>query len=644
MKAPFFFRTTIVIFFLACQLKSVSQVCAGSLGDPVVNVTFGTGSNPGAPLLAATTTYNFTFGTCPNDGNYTVVNSTANCFNNTWQTLAEDHTSGDVNGYMMLVNASFNPGDFYVDTVNNLCANTTYEFAAWITNVLLPTACSPNAILPKLVFNIETVSGTVLGTYSTGDIPSTTSPVWKQYGLFFTTPINTNRVVIRLTNTAPGGCGNDIALDDITFRPCGPSVVTSLVSNNQTSIDLCTGGISNIQVKATLGTGYVAPAMQWQQSMNNGSSWTDIAGANTINYLFTSTAAGSYLYRLTVAEGSNIFISNCRVASNPVTITIHNPPVVSAGSNSPVCEKRLINLTGTGGIAYAWTGPAGFSSMLNNPALVAQPNSGGQYSVVVTDQFGCKNNAVVTVVTNPKPLATVSATQLICEGQQVNLSAGGGNMYSWSPARGLSSTSIANPVANPLDSTLYSVVVTSGNNCTDTATIQVNVLKKPAANAGPDKIILKGQPVVLDGTVQGSNINIAWVPATYLNNASLVQPTATPLTDFNYILQVTSRNGCGVATDEVFVKVFNDIYIPSAFSPNNDRLNDTWQIQALAAVPNARVIVYNRYGQIVFETTGNSKQWDGNLKGKAQPIGAYSYLIDLKNGRPLRKGTVMLIR
>ena len=186
-----FFRIAIALLLLGTYTSLRAQVCNGSLGDPVVNVNFGSGTTTGNPLLSATTTYSFTSSFCPDDGSYTVVSSSAGCFGGSWHSFAEDHTPNDVNGYMMLVNASFTPGDFYVDTVKDLCANTTYEFAAWISNVLLPTSCSPNPILPKLIFNIETTGGIVLGSYSSGDIPSTTSPTWTQFGLFFTTPLNT---------------------------------------------------------------------------------------------------------------------------------------------------------------------------------------------------------------------------------------------------------------------------------------------------------------------------------------------------------------------------------------------------------------------------------------------------------------------
>ncbi len=93
------------------------------------------------------------------------------CFGGTWHDVAEDHTPSDINGYMMVVNASFNPGDFFVKTVDGLCPNTTYEFAAWIFNVLEPFACRGQGIKPNITFNIETTdrnSSTILsnGRYS----------------------------------------------------------------------------------------------------------------------------------------------------------------------------------------------------------------------------------------------------------------------------------------------------------------------------------------------------------------------------------------------------------------------------------------------------------------------------------------------
>src|SRR5688572_26998191 len=128
-------RVVILVVSLLITPIINAQLCQGSLGDPVVNITFGQGSNYGAPLGASITNYTYASGGCPNDGLYTISNSLTSCFSGSWHPLAEDHTPGDVNGYMMVVNASFNKGEFYAQQVNGLCAGTTYELSGWIINV-----------------------------------------------------------------------------------------------------------------------------------------------------------------------------------------------------------------------------------------------------------------------------------------------------------------------------------------------------------------------------------------------------------------------------------------------------------------------------------------------------------------------------
>ena len=120
---------TVAAFGFSCFVQA--QLCTGSLGDPAVNITFGNGSGDNTGY-SPTNAYTFTNSTCPQDGFYTIATQTSNCFGNTWHTIPTDHTGG---GAFMLVNASFEPGDFFVSTVSDLCPNTTYEFASWIMNV-----------------------------------------------------------------------------------------------------------------------------------------------------------------------------------------------------------------------------------------------------------------------------------------------------------------------------------------------------------------------------------------------------------------------------------------------------------------------------------------------------------------------------
>jgi gliding motility-associated-like protein len=143
---------------------------------------------------------------------------------------------------------------------------------------------------------------------------------------------------------------------------------------------------------------------------------------------------------------------------------------------------------------------------------------------------------------------------------------------------------------------------------------------------------------------EGSEISYSWTPGNFLDDPSLTQPTTKTPQDATYTLQAVSNVGCGTASDNVFVRVFNDIYIPTAFSPNNDGKNDTWRIEALAAFPEATVSVFNRYGQKLFEGSGANAIWNGTYKGELQPPGGYVYQVNFKGRRPVRKGVVMIIR
>ena len=623
---------------------ATAQICIGSLGDAVVNVTFGAGANPGNALPQNTTTYQYISNDCPSDGSYTITNNTQSCFSNSWQTLTEDHTPNDVNGYMMLVNASITPGDFFIDTVYGLCANTNYEFGAWITNVLLPTSCSPNPIHPALKFNIETTSGVILGTYLTGNIFETDRPVWKQYGLFFTTPANTNTVVIRLTNNAPGGCGNDLALDDITFKPCGPTIIAGSLTTNLADIEVCNTNIQPIILSATIGTGFTTTAVQWQQSINNGQNWIDIPGATTDNYTFTGNTIGTYLYRLTAAEGTNILINNCRVASNTITITVHGQPTINIGGIDTACEQKTITLTAAGANTYNWIGPANFTWNQASFSITAQSNIAGVYTVTGTDTYGCINTASHIVIVKPAPIAILNSPVNICKGDSIQLQVLGGVLPNWLPVIGLSANNIANPIAKPLTTTTYFVTVSGTNGCLAMDSVVINVLQKPILSAGPDKVIIKGQSVTLDGSIEGNTISYYWLPATNLNNALLLQPISNTTQNITYFLYANSTIGCGNAVDTMHVKVYDDLYIPNAFTPNDDVKNKTWNIAALAAYPDARLMVYNRFGQNIFASKSNTVAWDGTYRGLPVSAGVYVYVIDFKNKRPIIKGTVTVIR
>jgi gliding motility-associated-like protein len=359
---------------------------------------------------------------------------------------------------------------------------------------------------------------------------------------------------------------------------------------------------------------------------------------------------GNYEYRLNVADGSNISLSSCRISSNTLTVMVIPKPVPAASVNNPLCDGDTISLTASTGITYDWTGPNNFSSTINNaisPATInilnASSANNGKYYVTVTNAGGCINNDSVSVQVNPNPIAGIGNDATICKGNSTTLQANGGIQYLWSPSLGLSASNIANPQASPDTITTYHIKVTNEFQCSDTASVTVNVLIAPIANAGPDKKIMEGQSITLNGTSNTPDATISWAPVTNIEDPSALQPVVTPDKDITYTLTLTSTIGCGISSDEVFVRVLEKITVPNAFSPNGDGINDVWNIKNLITYPESQIQVFNRYGQVVFEANGYAQPWNGKYKGKSLPGGTYYYVIDLKNNLPKVSGWVFIV-
>lgn len=638
---------TFFIMALIAPHIAAAQLCQGSLGDPIVNITFGSGNNPGPQLAAATTAYQYVTNDCPPDGFYGVRNSTQNCFSNSWQTLGSDHT-GDPNGYFMLINASVAPSAFYVETVKGLCGNTTYQFAAWILNVLTQSACRGNGISPNLTFSIENLDGTILQKYNTNDIPSTSSPTWQQFGFFFKTPVNISSIVLRIFNNAPGGCGNDLALDDITFRACGPKLEPAITNSSSLTATVCQGTAADFTFTCAVSAGFNNPVLQWQQSVNNG-VFTDVPGAisTSLTQNFPSSRPlGIYNFRLSAAELGNELSPSCKIFSQPVVVKVVDKPTTTATNSGPLCTGATLQLTATGGSKYEWSGVNNYKASTSAASLPnVQLVNAGKYYVTVSDVNGCSNIDSTQVNVNPKPVAsTVFSSATICSGQSIQLKAKGNDIYSWTPPTGLSATNVADPLASPTVTTIYVVTVTNQFACSDTASVNIIVNVSPTANAGPDRTIIKGDIIKILGSATGESITSGWEPPTNIDNTQLLQPMVNPTADLDYILKVTSINGCGFATDTMHVFVYSGLFIPKAFSPNGDGLNDTWNIPSLNAFPLFELSVFNRYGQLVFKNQHTNIPWNGIYKNAPAPAGTYVYFIDLKQAPGILKGTFLIIR
>jgi gliding motility-associated-like protein len=369
-----------LLFIITTSGKGYAQ----GLGDPIVHITFGAGINQFGGALrpdSGSTTYSYVAAT-PDDNSYTITSTTGG-LNKGWS-LTTDHT-GDPNGYMMVVNASYTPGEFYRRKVPGLCGNTTYQFSAFIKNIIK----DPGNILPNVSFSIESLDGTVLGSGNTGDIIQL--GIWNNYAFRFTTSGYDEAVVIKMVNNAPGGQGNDIAIDDIVFRPYGAPV---RVASDQANSAFCEGTSNPVTISST--TSLPAGNSQKVQIYKN-RTWVDQTPPSTATSftVMSPPEPGTYSYRLVTSSLANINTSGCVIASNAFEIKVLALPTPDFLVAKATCQSEPILFTdqSTAGDSevgsWLWEFGDGQTSTEQNPLHIY--NSPGDYTVKLTvrNKLGC---------------------------------------------------------------------------------------------------------------------------------------------------------------------------------------------------------------------------------------------------------------
>jgi gliding motility-associated-like protein len=202
-----------------------------------------------------------------------------------------------------------------------------------------------------------------------------------------------------MTNNAPGGQGNDLALDDIMFRPCGP-VVTSIIQGVSLPVNVCVYEQQSYTLAGSLSPGFVNPVYQWQQSLDSGRTWTDIPGASGAAYTRPPSGEGRFRYRLSVAESGNAGIASCRIASEQLEVNIHPRPQVSAGPDkirvAGYSDTRFNGVVSGDNVQYRWTPPDYLSSDTSLQPIVTSVGD-MQYLLTAVSGAGCTNEDAVLV-------------------------------------------------------------------------------------------------------------------------------------------------------------------------------------------------------------------------------------------------------
>ena len=657
----------VFIFIIPLPTHIIGQ----GLGRAIIDVTFGEGkTNPGPPLPAVNTDMTYTDDSCASPAaSYTITNNLYRC-PATRMGRSQDNTYDDY-GYMMLVNdiSSSQNKILFIDTLKEaLCPGTSYRFSVFYLNTMVPGGCNSFVHLPRLILSIETAAGQAIQSANTGPmaydyaLPPAFVPKFHRFDVDFNPPPGVDVFVLKILDDPSqfSRCGYSFALDDIQLAALGPDAQITFSDAIGTALvkSVCYRDSSIVSMNGGVDDFYPNTRLQWQESADTGSTWTDIPGATSDQYSKFCSTPGTFLVRLSAGDASNMSNPNCRVVSNVLKIQVEGPPVgYTVSSNSPLCAGSELKFNATGGASYEWRGPNGFYDNVYYAGIFsASLADSGTYYVDIVSLGGCRTTDSVHVAilgtTHPDAFPDTS----VCVGKPVRLGVSHRVSYSWSPSEGLSSNTINDPIAKPNATTIYTVTVTDSSGCTDTAHVQIKVLNKIELRAGitgPEVFCRPSDSASFKDMSAGVITKWGWNfgnGQTDTTNNPPIQYFSIPPNEDDYIvrLAIADTSGC-TDTAYHFVKVVANCYIavPTAFTPNGDGLNDClYPLNAYKAT-NLVFRVYNRGGLLVFETKDWSRKWDGTFHGAPQATGVYVWTLEYNDGsnkKVVLKGTSALIR
>ncbi len=349
---------------------------------------------------------------------------------------------------------------------------------------------------------------------------------------------------------------------------------------------------------------------------------------------------GNYSIQLTVTDtgGCTATISQA-VSVNiipPVSAFSFLPAVVCAGNPVSFTEQAVNNIT-----TYHWSFGDGGSSPQPNPVHFFTSPGLFQVSLIAGNSIPCFDTSTQTIQVNPAVIAAfLIQPAAACLGDTthfVDLTSAGPVQWHWDFGNG--STSLQqNPsvLYNSPGNYAVTLIATNGVCLPDTVTQNILVSTYPVVNLGPDTSICYGEQVLLQA--QNPGLQYTWSTGDH-SESVLIQDAP------QWVWVQVNNNGC-YGYDTVFVNSTCMLAVPNVFTPNGDGLNDLFQV-INKNIRDFHIRIYNRWGQMVYESTDPNQGWNGTFKGQQEEIGTYVYTIELTfgNGHDLvKKGDVTLLR
>lgn len=614
MKKNKLYHNIIIIFcvFFASEYAFAQLgFCQGNSGDSIFVEDFGTGLSDSS-LPAGTTTYTYANGSNPEDGLYTVSSNT-NYFG--WFDIP-DHTPNDIDGRMLIINSSFSAGEFYRTNINGLCENTSYEFSSWIVNLTpLNGACGTGVIPVNVSFEIwDTTDTNLLASGNTGNIDSTNSPNWQQYALVFQTIPSQTSVILKMINNGSGGCGNDLAIDDIVFKSCG-DYISATNPANDSLVSFCS---TEVPYATTLtatpdNSVFSNHFYQWQES-SDGINWTDIAGATSENLMIVGVTTTMY-YRAKVAEfATNLSNNDCITFSTTFEVSITQLPIQptlecweQATINNETCSWDITGTQPEQPNIACWEQATFNNGTCDWDISGTQPLEPTNLECWESTLF---NETICDwEIIGDQPIDYIEEFVSFCQNEEFTLQANTDIInatHLWTSGETTAFLTVNSPGT-------YTVVSTDGCSTIE-KTIVVEQLDIP--------IILNVHSDGNEIIVTTSNIGnfIYSLDGIYYQSHNVF----FDIPGGKYTIYVKQ-----IECDEVVTIEFLHFFIPKYFTPNGDDFNDTFDLNGINYFSSWQVSFFDRYGKLLYSAENREVSWDGMYLNKPLPTTDYWYVITI---------------
>lgn len=453
--------------------------------------------------------------------------------------------------------------------------------------------------------------------------------------------INAGTYTVKLKVTNGGSCFTEYTTAvTVIPKPIAAFNYPAAICENQTSITLT----NNSSVP-----GGVASINAWWWSING----QVVQVANPAPFIANTPGQFPVQLFVTTSEG-------CTSDTITTNLTVRNRPVADFNWGNLLCENETIQFTDRSVMAQGATGEnvVKWDWQFDNGPVVSVPNPSRffaagihQAQLIAESNFGCRSIPVaqsLEIFAKPQVAIDINDSCILVPITYTGLDLGSSvTRWSWNFGNGLNQgSSTVTRTYDKEGSRPFRLITETNKGCKDTIERPFTIYDNKSF-AGRDTVASMNEPVQLNAK-GGANVQYNWAPATGLSNPNIENPVAVLDKDQIYYLFAITDKGCK-RQSQIQIKRYKgpDLYLPTAFTPNKDGLNDVFKVVPIGIREFNYLAIYNRYGQEVFRTKDYAKGWDGTINGQPATTGVYVFIsraIDFKGNVMLRRGTVMLIR